>query len=260
MMDRRSVLVGMLGGVVVGGGAGVFAGQQSVRPPPPPKETDYNRSYAQQGEDLVVGSILADLRIDNKARFLDIGAHHPIRSNNTYLFYTVGYRGVLVEPNPYYVDLIKKHRPEDTVLPVGIGIDDQTEADYYVIRGDGQLNTFSKAQADAHERENKGAIERVEKRQLVRLDKVLEKHFSAGAPAFVSMDVEGLDLAILKTLDFDRWRPAVFCIETATVTGDIDAGIAALLQEKGYVIRGGSAVNTVFVDKKRLEGHGHHHG
>jgi len=250
----------MLGGVITGGGAGVFAGQQSVRPPPPPTERDYARSYAQQGEDLVVGGILEELKLDNKSRFLDIGAHHPIRSNNTYLFYSVGYRGVLVEPNPYYVDLIKKNRPEDTVLPVGIGIDEQTEADYYVIRGDGQLNTFSKEQAEAHEKENKGAIERVEKRQLVRLDKVLEKHFPTGAPAFVSMDIEGLDHAILKTLDFEKWRPAVFCIETTTVTGEVHAGILSLMQEKGYAVRGGSFVNTVFVDKKRLEGHGHHHG
>lgn len=253
----------MLGGVVIGGGAGALAGQQPSKPtppPPPPPEPEFNRSYAQQGEDLVVGCILRDLKIDNKARFLDIGAHDPVRGNNTYLFYTAGYRGVLVEPNPYYVDLIKKRRPEDIVLPVGIGVDDQREADYYVIRGDGQLNTFSKEQAEAHEKESKGAIQRVEKRELVRLDKVLEQHFAAAAPGFVSMDIEGLDLAILKTLDFERWRPPVFCIETAAVTGDIEEGIAALLSEKGYVIRGGSPVNTVFVDKKRLDGHGHHHG
>jgi hypothetical protein len=42
---------------------------------------------------------------------------------------------------------------------------------------------------------------------------VIEKHFR-GDPDFLSVDTEGMDLEILRSLAFDRSRPAVVCVET----------------------------------------------
>jgi FkbM family methyltransferase len=255
-VDRRSMLFGTLAGVTLGGPIGFAAGSLSQRgavsSAVPPFVADGSKtSYAQQGEDLVVRSILDSLQV-KKPSFIDIGAHHPTINNNTYLFYRAGGRGILVEPNPVYAKLLREQRPEDTVVEAGIGVTNESEADYYVIRGDGQLNTFSKKQADEIVRQGgTKMIREIIKRPLVRVNDVLAKHLPS-VPDFFSIDVEGLDYEILKTLDFDRFRPKVFCVETSQLDGRVHQGILDLLVSKAYAVRGGSHVNTVFVDQRLL--------
>jgi len=189
----------------------------------------------------------------HKPTYLDIGAYHPVFKNNSFLFYLAGGRGVLVEPNPRYAAFSTSARPGDTVLEIGIGVTDQAEADYYVIDGDGQLNTFSKKEADDLVAIDHRRIEKIIKRRLVKIDAVIEEHFKGGAPDLVSIDVEGLDFAILSTLDFERHRPKVLCVETAELTtGLVSSEIVELLRAKGYTARGGSFPNTVFLDDRML--------
>ena len=81
---------------------------------------------------------------------------------------------------------------------------------------DSALNTFSKEEADHVVRKTAGNVKILEvvKMPLVNINEVLDKHFKGGAPDFLSIDVEGLDLSILKTLDYKRHRPKVICVET----------------------------------------------
>jgi FkbM family methyltransferase len=253
-IDRRSVLLGSLAGVAVGGGAGFASGAVSQRGRTtvlvPPFDPGVKQSWAQQGEDLVVRSMLAIFKIE-RPRYVDVGAHHPSINSNTFLFYQAGGRGLLVEPNPTYAQLIRERRPGDTVLEAGIGVTSEKEADYYVFGGDGQLNTFSKDQADELVRLNGSrALKKVIKRELVNVNEALAKAFPDGGPDFFSIDVEGLDYAILKTLDFERFRPLVFCVETSTLEGDLHRGIVDLMATKDFLPRGGSFVNTVFLDER----------
>ncbi|MFT7621328.1 MAG: FkbM family methyltransferase [Myxococcota bacterium] len=214
------------------------------------------KSYAQYGEDIVIVTMLQHLGVV-KPTFIDIGAHHPIIYNNTYLLYTLGARGVLVEPNPHFADMLKARRPEDTTLNIGIGFSDKTEeADYYVIKGDGALNTFSPEQVARYKAAKDGAdaVVEVRKMPLVPVNEVLAKHFDGKAPDIFSIDVEGLDLDILKTLDFARFKPAIICVETLVWgTHQLKPEIAELIESKGYVLRGRTFVNSVFVDTDRIQ-------
>lgn len=220
----------------------------------PPEKFGY-LSFAQQGEDLVMKNML-DMAGLVKPTYLDIGAHHPIRDNNTFLFYTQGARGVLVEPNPKYAALLREVRPGDKVLEAGIGIAGRAEADYYVIDGDGQLNTFSKEQADKLITLGR-KIEKTIKRELLDINQVIDESFAHAAPDLLSIDVEGLDLAILQTLDFTRFKPHVICVETSEIgTGTVDQEIHRLLEKKGYAARGGSFPNTIFLDDRMLKLYG----
>lgn len=252
------LLLGAAVGITLGAAGGyVFGSLKEMSRAPtsaPSSDPDRRGSYAQQGEDLVVNGIFELLGVASPS-YLDIGAHHPSSNNNTYLFYLAGSRGVLVEPNPTYANLLRERRKGDTVVEVGIGISDEAEADYYVIAGDGQRNTFSKEQADELvKQKGRGVLVKVIKRPLVNVNEILAKHFAAAPPDFVSIDVEGLDLAILQTFDFDRARPKVFCVETSTLSGSVNKAILDLMDAKGYAARGGSFVNTVFVDRRALVG------
>jgi FkbM family methyltransferase len=250
---RRSFLLGALGGVALGGASGWLARGRS-RPPPSIVVPVPTESYAQQGEDLIVAEIFRGHLGIALPSYADIGAHEPVRGSNTYFFYARGARGLLVEPNPFYADKLRKERPGDTVLEAGIGPNaEDTLADYYVIQGDGQRNTFSKAQADAIAQQNgPQAIERVTKVRLVNVNKALAEHFPAGAPDFLSVDTEGLDLDILRSLDFARFRPKVVCAETCKMDGTVDHEILELMAARGYEVRGATFINTVFVDRRAL--------
>ncbi len=255
-MNRRDFLGGNLCGVSLSLGAVLVSDMSEARKrgaaaPSVPKGAQL--SYAQQGEDLALGSILHAFGIE-KPTYIDIGAWDPVVSNNTYLMYQRGGTGVLVEPNPGYTPLLKKVRPRDTVLQIGIGVTDQTEADYYVTQNS-QLNTFSKEEADrliaTH---GPQAVTMVVKIPLVNINKVLAENF-AKAPDVFSIDIEGLDYAILRTLDFKRYRPATFCVETVDpVSGLVRTEVVELMRENDYVLRGGSYVNSIFADARLPRG------
>jgi FkbM family methyltransferase len=244
-----SFLLGGLGGAIVGGGSvGVYAARQ--RP-------QGALSYAQQGEDLIVQNVLDMVHVKGPITYLDIGAYDPIVGSNSYAFYLAGGHGVLVEPNPAKIARLRQVRPRDQVLNVGVGLSAlPTTGDYYVIGGasDGQLNTFSKEDAEEVQTKSHGAqfIEKVLKMPLVNINTLMQEQLG-GAPNFLSIDTEGLDLGILQTMDFDRYRPDVICVETLEVGGDaVTIEILRLLESKRYSARGATFVNTIFVDDRLL--------
>ncbi|MBP9218615.1 MAG: FkbM family methyltransferase [Sterolibacterium sp.] len=208
------------------------------------------RSYSQCGEDLIVRFVFDTLRIPAPS-YLDIGAHHPHYLNNTFQFYAAGGRGVNIEPDPQLIAGFTEKRPRDVNLNIGIG--DSTGILEFFVMNVRTLNTFSSTEARQLEASGKFRIEQVLPIPVRSVNDVLAEHFGRSAPDFISLDVEGLDLQILRSLDFARWRPKVLCVETITYS-DRGAGekipeIAALLQEQGYFPFADTYVNTIFVDR-----------
>ncbi len=208
---------------------------------------DAHSSFAQNGEDLILRQALQDTCKVAKPDYMDIGAWDPIQGSNTYFFYREGSRGVLVEPNPGFCDKLEQVRTGDTVVRAGIrGQGYPAESDYYMF-GDSQLNTFDKEVAK--QRGGGNAV----KMPLLDVNKVMADHFHA-PPALLSIDAEGMDLPILKTLDFVAWRPKVIIAEAWSGKNGLnfDADIMSFLAAKGFTFRGGTMVNAVFIDRKLL--------
>ena len=63
---------------------------------------DARMTFSQQGEDIVLFHVVRDLLRVERATYIDVGAAEPVLSNNTYLLWGVGHRGVLVEPYPSF--------------------------------------------------------------------------------------------------------------------------------------------------------------
>lgn len=255
VIGRLTALPGNAFGAAPAGPASVSASvampaPATISPSALPLNSFPEVSFAQQGEDLVIKQMFASLGISN-ATYLDVGAYDPIKDSNTYLFYALGSHGVLVEPNPAYAAKLRKARPRDVVLEEGIGINGETSADYYEFAED-EDNTFSKEQADKVVRLGM-PIKSVVKMRMASVDDVIAANFGGGAPSLLSIDTEGLDLAILKTLDFHRFRPPVVCVETLEVgTSRAIEDIATYMRQQGYAARGGTFVNTIFVDEQAI--------
>jgi FkbM family methyltransferase len=235
-----SFITGLIGGILIGS---VASAVFFLRP-------EYRlarKSYAETGEDLVLASIFEHLKIDHPT-YLDIGAWDPIHLSNTYLLYCAGSRGVLVEPNPAYGDKLRRARPGDVVLNVGIGVGGRTEADYYMFTNS-PWNTFSKEQAEGLPKIYGDQIGKptVIKMPLVPLNEVIGEHFKGRPPDLLSIDVEGLDRQILETLDFGRYAPRVVCVETDSSVSEESAAISALMERHGYRLWGRTPHNAIFV-------------
>jgi FkbM family methyltransferase len=254
----RSQFLAGLGGLAAGVPLGIVA-EPYLSPPvapapvtpakePAPSET----SFAQSGEDLIAKFIFDYLGIADMS-YLDVGAYDPVKINNTYYFYRMGFHGVLVEPNVKMCEKLREVRPRDTTLTAGIGVTAVREADYYLMT-EPSWNTFSKEEADHQVKVTNGRIkiESVIKMPLLDINDVMNEHFK-GAPSFLSIDAEGWHLAILKSIDFKRFRPKVICVETlVSGTNTVIKEIPVFMTSQGYYDRGGSIVNTLFVDGKLL--------
>lgn len=253
--SRRGFLLGGGAGLLAGAGGAAAAkapGWRWTPPAPAPELPEGTRlSYAQFGEDLVAAGLFHSIRID-KPTYLDVGAHRPIKSNNTYLFYARGARGVLVEPNVALSDELRRERPGDTLLVAGVGTTNAAAADYYVMGVD-ELNTFDKDQAERLDRSGAVKLLEVVKMPLLSLNRVMAEHFGGAAPDYLSIDIEGLDFAVLNTLDFARFRPKVICVETL-VTGTLthNPETTKLLLSKDYDLRGMTYPNVFFMDRRVL--------
>lgn len=210
---------------------------------------DARPSFSQVGEDIIINYLFNSLKIE-KPTYLEIGTNLPIRGNNTYFFYNKGCRGVCIEPDTELYKLIRKKRPEDTVLNIGIGLTGDTSAILHIFP-DGYTgwNTFSKEEALIREKESGINVAKTVEMPLRSVNDIIESYFKPW-PNFVSIDVEGLDLAILQSLDFNRFKPEVFCVETISfsVTNKEEKlqDIIDFMTSKGYFAYADTHVNTIF--------------
>lgn len=208
-------------------------------------------TYSQVGEDRIISYLFHSLNIPLPS-YLDIGTNEPIISNNTFLLYDKGCKGVCIEPDPEMVKVIKRKRPKDIVLNVGIGITETSDAAFYLFPG--KLNgwsTFSEVEAGIREAES-GLKAKIIPIPLKNINDIIATYFNP-YPNFISLDVEGLDLDILKSLDFDRFQPEVICVETIsfsiTNTEEKLDDIMDFMHSKGYFTYADTHVNTIFCKK-----------
>lgn len=207
------------------------------------------QSYSQSGEDILIKSALNSLGI-SQPTYLDIGANHPYYLSNTYLFYSAGCSGVLIEPNMALCENLKRKRKRDLCINCGVGINDESEADLYIMSAD-VLSTFSKKEAESIESQGTYKIDKVVSVPLVNINNIIENNFTR-APDFISIDIEGMDYSILKSFDFSRHRPAVFCVETLEYDEHSHAPkikeIIDLMVKNGYFVYADTHINTIFID------------
>jgi len=102
-------------------------------------------SYAQNYEDVILWRALKHVK---KGRYIDLGAWDPVIDSVSMFFYTQGWRGIHVEPNPSYAKKLRKARPDEVVIEAAIG--ESTRPTTLFIIEDTGLTTSSKTFRDEH--------------------------------------------------------------------------------------------------------------
>lgn len=204
-----------------------------------------NISYAQCGEDIIICYLMRILKKKSYS-YLDIGANDPKLLNNTYLMYKAGNRGVLIEPNMNVCERLKKVRKGDKILNCGVA-GQKGKLTYYLMDDD-TLNTFSMEEAEKYVKYGSKMVGQKEI-EVITINEIMKKY---GKVDFLSIDVEGKDFEILKTLDFEKFSPLVICMETNEYCGTKreDFGeIKEFLERKGFMIYADTMINTIYVEK-----------
>jgi FkbM family methyltransferase len=190
------------------------------------------QSYSQEGEDLVLDRIM---RNDTPGFYLDIGAHHPFRFSNTYLFYRKGWSGICIDPLPSARILFEKWRPRDKFIETGVS-ETPSSTKYYMF-DEPAYNTFD-AQL-SKERVHQGLARLVETKTIPTdtLRNILDQHLPENNKlVFMSVDVEGYDLQVLKSNDWTKYRPDFIiaeCLQTDIVSV-LDDPLVKYLSGIGY--------------------------
>lgn len=208
-----------------------------------------NRSWSQEGEDQILRRIFER---QSTGFYVDVGAHHPKRFSNTYLFYRYGWRGINIDAMPGSMLAFEKSRPRDINLELGIGAEEDT-LDYYVFN-EPALNGFSKEiSQERHDSDSAYQIYSVIKVDVLPLTVVLDKHLPIGQRIdFLSVDVEGLDLEVLKSNDWNKYRPKFVLTEIlGSSLHEIEkSAIGMFMNEAGYALYA-KCMNTVFFKETR---------
>lgn len=212
-------------------------------------------SYSQSGEDLIIYRTLRRMGIENPS-YLDVGAADPKSLNNTYLLYKNGCSGVLVEPNPYFVQQIKKIRPHDRVFQGGVGPVTQEEQPYYILSNP-FFNTFDKDTIEKITCNSTIEIIKEISVPIIGINDLISKFFNH-PPNFFSLDVEGVDLKVMKAFDFHSYAPEIICVESIShpYTHDTEEkvnDICELMEKNGYMMFADTYINSIFVLREKWE-------
>ena len=74
-------------------------------------------SYAQNFEDVMLWRALKRF---TPGRYVDIGAQDPVVDSVSKAFHDAGWRGVHVEPSPFYAAALRQAFPEDNVIEAAV--------------------------------------------------------------------------------------------------------------------------------------------
>lgn len=207
-------------------------------------------SYSQCGEDLIIKFLFKNYLNIEKPSYIDIGAHLPFRYSNTAIFYGSGSRGINIEPDPFLFGKIQKYRKKDINLNIGIA-DKQGVLDFYVINNR-TLNTFSEKEAKSYEKQGY-RIKEIKQIKVETLGYVIQRYSNNIFPDFLSVDAEGIDEMILKSIDYSLNYPKVICVETLDFSTQVHrTEICDLLESKGYIKYADTHINSIMVRKEFL--------
>jgi FkbM family methyltransferase len=204
----------------------------------------FNFVAPQEGENIILERIFAK---KSKGFYIDVGAHHPVRFSNTLNLYQRGWTGINIEPNQEPIKIFRKLRSRDLNLNIAVSTKKNT-CNYYKFK-DPALNT-----TDIN-------IYRMRKRQGYRctetsivqtqtLNEILLQNCKKKID-LLKIDVEGNELDVLKSNNWDKFTPNVIICELINVNLEklSKNKVYKFLKSKNYLLYCKLLQNAIFFHK-----------
>ena len=198
-------------------------------------------SYGQYHEDLVLDILFS---CKNEGFYIDVGANDPEELSNTKRFYEKGWSGINIEPTPHLYEKLCVSRKRDINLNVGIA-PERGEMPFYIMSAD-TLSSFDKEAALKSGKIHGAKLLDDISIQVLPLNEIFDLHVRGRCVDILSVDVEGFDLDVLKSNDWERNRPYALIVE---INQD-ESNILQYLEGQDYLLVYNNFTNGVFIDNR----------
>jgi len=215
------------------------------------KEKYVKKSYSGGAIDLIISYHFKDKK---EGIYIDVGAYHPFKGNNTYKFFTKGWRGINIDLDTQTIDIFNHFRPEDenicTAVSSLVG-----EKKLFFHHNRSAINTLDEKLGHR--------AKEIKKIKTTTLNKILENSKFKGLDLdFLSIDVEGHELDVIKGLNLEKYPVKIIVIEyqdpkmkkvefyNQDIERTIQSDIYKYMISKNYVLINWLHSDLVFINKK----------
>ena len=171
------------------------------------KKNKYRKiSYSYGSVDLLLEHIFKN---QSHGFYIDVGCQHPVMNNNTYLLYKKGWNGINIDLDKKNIDLFNFYRKRDLNINFAIS-SREGERDLFFYHDKSAINTVEKSVANYQ----RAQVKEIKKVKTKTLNSIIENSkFNNLTIDFVSIDVEGHELDVIKGFDLKKYKPKVVIIE-----------------------------------------------
>jgi len=193
-------------------------------------------SVSQFSEDILVWDYFGRKR---GGFFVEVGANHPKDLSQTWLLEQNGWEGILIEPQSECCERLRHERKSSKVFQIACGSPEQKGNAPFFISAE---NIFSSLQRQV----NDAGLRYVgsETVAVLPLDEVLA---GVGDPKidFVSIDVEGTELDVLKGFSLVKHQPGLLIVEDHLHSLAVHSHISA----RGYKLVKRTGCNSWYIPR-----------
>ena len=167
------------------------------------KSNNYiKKSYSNGAQDLIIDYFFKDKK---KGVYIDVGCYHPYNGNNTKLLYDRGWSGINIDLDFHTIDFFNFIRKRDENINIAIS-EKEGEKDLYFFHNRSAINSLSDIR-------KKGAKE-IKRIKTKTLNSIIENSkFKDKKINLLSIDVEGHEIEVLRSIDLNKYFPEMIIIE-----------------------------------------------
>lgn len=192
--------------------------------------------YSQSGEDIFILN-----KFKKPGFYVDVGCNHPLRINNCHLLYENKWRGINIDLDKTSIELFNFVRTKDINLNIAVSLK-KKKIKYYYNKVLGLSNSLLK----------KKYLPYFDLINSDRLDRIIDgTKYKNKRIDFLSIDAEGKDFDVLKSLDFHRYNPKSICVEIWNDKKELKKNnIYKFLIKKKYILVFKKKPNYIFLKRQ----------
>ena len=161
-------------------------------------------SYSLTSIDLVIDFIFKK----KNGVYIDVGCNHPVYNNNTYLLSKKGWRGINIDLDKKSIELFNIFRKKDLNINLAVS-SEETELEYINYHEKSPINKIKTSKKNNNEK-----FKDIRKIKSSTLNSIIENsEYKDKSIDFVSIDVEGHELDVIKGFNLKKYKPSIIVIE-----------------------------------------------